>query len=104
MSKLSQEVEHLISMMRMFDNRLGKIENVVFVCDYLVEIGESSGELKILKQSSKSFKVKGCYPFGDGVRIDLRYTSEENYKNHKPLIDKLEKEANEYHCNGVKKK
>ena len=85
--------------------RIEKLEKALFVKDYLVEIGEAKGDELILKSESvkikRNIEIKSVthfafsspLEFGTGFfTTESFYTSKENYKNHKPLIDEWAKE------------
>lgn len=76
----------------------------LFVKDYLVEIGETTGDKEILKSEAVEFE-KLDYPnaietqdvvFGGTLGIQIFYTTKENYKMHKPYFDKWDKEVKEF--------
>ena len=85
--------------------RIEKLEKALFVKDYLVEIGEAKGDELILKSESvkikRNIEIKSVTHFAFSSPLELGtgffttesfYTSKENYKNHKPLIDEWAKE------------
>lgn len=81
------------------------MEEALFVEDYLVEIGEAKGNEQILKSEAVEIKKNielievHHTPFNGRIEspagkfaTETFYTSKENYKNHKPLINKWAKE------------
>ena len=69
--------------------RIDKLESDLYVNDFLVEIKEANGDIKILKSDAIKFKRKNIQ--GAFACVVWFYTSKENYENHKTLINKWEK-------------
>jgi hypothetical protein len=73
--------------------RLKKIEEDLYVDDYLHSLDRYNTEERILKFDAVSFlKIDdGCY-----YPIIKKYTSKENYKKYKKVIDAFELGVKEY--------
>ena len=67
----------------------------LYVKDSLVEIGEASGKTLILKSDSVKFSALHWPNCGYMPSYGL-YTTKQNYKNHKPLIDGYKKQLIEW--------
>jgi hypothetical protein len=91
-----KRLKELEKLMMEFKDKVDTMFSDLYVKDYLVEIGEASGKEFILRQNATCFNSVDSDFYSYTTK---RYTSAENYINHKPLIDKWEKEFKQFKIN-----
>jgi len=81
------KIDRTLERVNEMEDNISILINSLMVIDDIIEY--ETGEKRLIsKFDAIDFKYKNIYN-----QISTGYTTKENYENHKPLIDKWEKEA-----------